>query len=71
MGFVLAWGYLVGVTWIYVSLHDFGAMPSRIALIILCAYLAIFPALSIRILAGFRLASPFVWASFGCAMDVV
>lgn len=36
-----------GVTWIYVSLHDFGGMPMPMAvfaLIALCAYLSLFPA---------------------------
>ncbi|MEK6594905.1 MAG: apolipoprotein N-acyltransferase [Pseudomonadota bacterium] len=72
MGFCFGMGlFSAGVTWIYVSLHDFGAMPmpiAVIALIILCAYLAIFPALSIGILAKFRLASPFVWASIAAAL---
>lgn len=72
MGFCFGMGlFSAGVTWIYVSLHDFGAMPmpiAVIALLILCAYLAIFPALSIGILARFRLASPFVWASMAAAL---
>jgi apolipoprotein N-acyltransferase len=45
-----AWGlghFGVGVSWVYVSLHDFGMMPAPIAGIataIFCAYLALFPA---------------------------
>lgn len=38
-----------GVTWIYVSLHDFGGMPMPLAvfsLIVLCAYLSLFPAMA-------------------------
>jgi apolipoprotein N-acyltransferase len=38
-----------GVCWLYVSLHDFGGMPMPIAVLavmLLCAYLALFPALA-------------------------
>ena len=38
----------VGIYWIYISLHDFGGMPAWIAVFctfLLCAFLAIFPAL--------------------------
>jgi apolipoprotein N-acyltransferase len=50
LGFSFGMGmFSAGVTWIYVSLHDFGAMPAPIAvlaLLFLCAYLALFPALT-------------------------
>ena len=39
--------FLTGVSWIYVSLHTFGAMPAPIAAfttLLFCAYLALFPA---------------------------
>jgi apolipoprotein N-acyltransferase len=45
-----AWGlghFGVGVSWVYVSLHDFGMMPAPIAAAataLFCAYLALFPA---------------------------
>ena len=72
LGFCFGMGlFSAGVTWIYVSLHDFGAMPMPIAvtaLIILCAYLAIFPALSVWILAKLRLTSSFSWASVAAAL---
>ena len=72
LGFCFGMGlFSAGVTWIYVSLHDFGAMPmptAVIALIILCAYLAIFPALSAWVLAKLRLASPFIWAAVAAAL---
>lgn len=63
--------FCAGVTWIYVSLHDFGAMPMSAAvtaLIILCAYLSLFPAFSFWILTKFRRTSPFIWASVAAAL---
>jgi apolipoprotein N-acyltransferase len=41
--------FLAGVTWIYVALHDFGDMPAilaGIAVLLFCAFLALFPALA-------------------------
>ena len=47
-GFAFGLGYfLAGVSWVYVSLHDFGSMPAVLAAIatfLFCAYLALFPA---------------------------
>ena len=46
------WGlglFLVGVPWIYVSLHTYGGMPAplaTLAVLLFCAYLALFPALA-------------------------
>jgi apolipoprotein N-acyltransferase len=49
-GFTFGLGYfLAGVSWVFVSLHDFGAMPAVLAAIatfLFCAYLAVFPALA-------------------------
>ena len=49
-GFTFGMGLFgAGVTWLYVSLHDFGHMESVLAvlaLIVLCAYLSLFPALT-------------------------
>ena len=49
-GFAFGLGYfLVGVSWVYVSLHDFGSMPALLAglaTFLFCAYLALFPALA-------------------------
>ncbi len=71
-GFCFGMGlFSAGVTWIYVSLHDFGGMPMHtavIALIVLCAYLALFPALSIWILTRLRLNSPMLWALVAAAL---
>jgi apolipoprotein N-acyltransferase len=39
--------FLTGVSWVYVSLHNFGAMPAplaALATLLFCAYLAAFPA---------------------------
>ncbi|HET7729355.1 MAG TPA: apolipoprotein N-acyltransferase [Usitatibacter sp.] len=47
-GFAFGLGYfLAGVSWVYVSLHDFGSMPAVLAAVatfLFCAYLALFPA---------------------------
>jgi apolipoprotein N-acyltransferase len=47
-GFAFGLGlFLFGVSWIYVSLHDFGAMPAPVAAattLLFCAFLALFPA---------------------------
>lgn len=51
---VIGFGYglglfLCGVSWVYVSLHDFGAMPAplaALATVLFCAFLALFPALA-------------------------
>ncbi|HKU70720.1 MAG TPA: apolipoprotein N-acyltransferase [Burkholderiales bacterium] len=48
LGFAFGLGlFLAGVSWIYVSLHDFGAMPLPVAAVttfLFCAFLALFPA---------------------------
>lgn len=41
--------FLFGASWVYVSLHDFGAMPAVLAAaatLLFCLYLALFPALA-------------------------
>ncbi|MFZ5464398.1 MAG: apolipoprotein N-acyltransferase [Pseudomonadota bacterium] len=49
-GFLFGLGYfLAGVSWVYVSLHQFGGMAAplaAIATVLFCAYLALFPALA-------------------------
>ena len=40
--------FLTGVSWVYVSLHDFGDMPwplAALSTLLFCAYLAVYPAL--------------------------
>jgi apolipoprotein N-acyltransferase len=50
IGFAFGLGlFLAGVSWVYVSLHDFGAMPAPVAAgttLLFCAYLALYPALA-------------------------
>lgn len=49
-GFAFGLGFfLAGVSWVFVSLHVFGAMPvvlAAIATFLFCAYLALFPAMA-------------------------
>jgi apolipoprotein N-acyltransferase len=48
LGFAFGAGFfLVGVSWVYVSLHDFGGMPlplAALATLLFCLYHALFPA---------------------------
>lgn len=50
LGFTFGFGhFLAGVSWVYVSLHDFGGMAlpmAALASALLCAYLGLFPALA-------------------------
>lgn len=58
--FGFAWGcgcFLSGVSWVYVSLHEFGgmAMPlAALATLLFCLYLALFPALAGALFAHWR-----------------
>ena len=49
-GFAFGLGYFMcGVSWVYVSMHDFGMMPAWLAValtLLFCVYLALFPALT-------------------------
>jgi apolipoprotein N-acyltransferase len=72
-GFAYGLGFfLCGVSWVYVSLHQFGAMPAALAAVatlLFCAFLALFPALAGAIVAAARvtpvaklaLVGPAVW----------
>lgn len=54
-----------GVTWLYVSLHDFGLMPMPIAVLalcILCAYMSLFLTLGSWLLSRLQITSPQIWA---------
>ena len=57
------WGlglFLVGVPWLFVSLHFYGNMPAplaAIAILLFCAYLSLFPALAGYVQAKFRLST--------------
>ncbi|MCX7628471.1 MAG: apolipoprotein N-acyltransferase [Methylophilaceae bacterium] len=60
-----------GVSWIYISLHDFGGMPmlpAAFATALFCAFLALFPALvgylAVRVFPRQRaVAIPLIWAA--------
>jgi apolipoprotein N-acyltransferase len=49
LGFLFGLGFFgTGVSWVYVSLHDFGMMPAALAVFataFFCAYLSLYPAL--------------------------
>lgn len=49
LGFAFGMGlFLAGVSWVYVSLHEFGAMPATLAAVatlLFCAFLSLYPAL--------------------------
>lgn len=61
-----AWGlgaFLAGVGWLYVALHQYGGMPAPLAglaLLLFCAYLALFPMLASTLY--FRLRRQIWWA---------
>ena len=65
LGFCFGMGMFgAGVTWLYVSLHEFGAMPASIAvffLIILCAYLSLFTTLTGWVLRKLHIETPLMW----------
>lgn len=66
LGFSFGMGmFSAGVTWIYVSLHDFGGMPMAVAVVslfFLCAYLSLFPALAGWLLKKLNIGAPLVWS---------
>ncbi|MGI9045959.1 MAG: apolipoprotein N-acyltransferase [Burkholderiales bacterium] len=74
LGFAFGLGFFgTGVSWIYISLHDFGGMPAAIAGIgtaLLCAYMSLFPAatgflqakLASSNVVRFVLVTPALWA---------
>jgi apolipoprotein N-acyltransferase len=57
LGFLFGAGFFgVGVSWVYVSLHDFGMMPAPLAVLatgFFCAYLSLYPALVASLQARF------------------
>jgi apolipoprotein N-acyltransferase len=61
LGFAFGMGlFLAGISWIYISLHDVGAMPvplAALATALACAFLALFPALAGYLQAQFRVAA--------------
>jgi apolipoprotein N-acyltransferase len=71
-GFAYGLGlFLTGVSWIYVSLHDFGAMPAPVAAgatLLFCAFLALFPAAVGYACARARLAPAARWGLLAPAL---
>lgn len=65
IGFSFAVGLFgVGVSWLYISLHDFGGMRPPLAivtLILLCIYLSLFPGLAAGIANHTALRRPSIW----------
>ncbi len=72
LGFSFGMGlFSCGVTWLYVSLHDFGAMPmpvAVVALMILCAYMSLFPAAAMGILARLGISSHLLWSVIAASL---
>lgn len=62
-GFLFGCGmFLAGVSWVYVSMHQFGGMPSALAVlatVLFCAVLAVFPAAAAWLV--FRLHGDNIW----------
>ncbi len=58
LGFIFGLGlFLTGVSWIYVSLHDYGGMPmalAALAVVLFCSVLALFPATAGALFAWLR-----------------
>lgn len=71
-GFAFGMGLFgAGVTWLYVSLHDFGHMTmplAVVALVVLCAYLSLFPALAGWLGSLRRLSSTWAWPGVVAAL---
>lgn len=59
-----AWGlgaFLAGVSWLYIALNRYGGVPmpvAALAILLFCAYLALYPAIIAALFARFRPASP-------------
>lgn len=63
--------FLAGVSWVYVSLHEFGHMPAALAALAtfgFCAYLALFPAAALALARHPRLSSSVRWLVWAPAL---
>ena len=67
-GFFFGMGMFgAGVTWIYISLHEFGAVPIPIAvflLLILCAYLSLYVTVTGWVVRKIHFEAPLLWVLF-------
>ena len=68
LGFCFGMGMFgAGVTWIYISLHEFGAVPIPIAvllLLILCSYLSLYVTVTGWVARKLHFEAPLVWVLF-------
>jgi apolipoprotein N-acyltransferase len=68
LGFCFGMGMFgAGVTWIYISLHEFGAVPMPIAvllLLILCSYLSLYVTVTGWVVRKLHFEAPLVWVLF-------
>ena len=68
LGFCFGMGMFgAGVTWIYISLHEFGAVPIPIAvllLLILCSYLSLYVTVTGWVVRKLQFEAPLVWVLF-------
>ena len=68
LGFCFGMGMFgAGVTWIYISLHEFGAVPIPIAvllLLILCSYLSLYVTVTGWVVRKLHFEAPLVWVLF-------
>ncbi|MCH9638854.1 MAG: apolipoprotein N-acyltransferase [Betaproteobacteria bacterium] len=78
LGFSFGMGlFLAGISWIYVSMHEFGGLPmplAGIAVILLCAYLALYSAALGWVMGKLRhsqFGSPFAWVVIASALWVL
>lgn len=71
VGFAFGLGlFLAGVSWVYVSMRDFGAMPAplaALATLLFCAYLALFPAFAAYISRRMRAMAALPWMLLAAA----
>lgn len=67
IGFAFGLAYfIVGVSWVRISMHEFGGMPLSLAwfsAVLFCSYLAIYPMLACAFTAWAKPKSPFFFAS--------
>lgn len=78
LGFSFGMGlFLAGISWVYVSMNEFGNMPMPLAgtaVVLLCAYLALYPAIHGWMMGKLRhplFGSPFAWVMTASALWVV
>ena len=75
LGFCFGMGMFgAGVTWIYISLHEFGAVPMPIAvllLLILCSYLSLYVTVTGWVVRKLHFRAPLLWVLFVSSLWVL